>query len=215
LMGLHLPQTTSSLPRYAFTVTVFLFGLTLAYHHWHLRRAPLPAAKGVSGKDWGHLVIIGTLGGLVSSLFGSGADLFAYITLTLGFGLSERKAIPTTVLLMAILSIIGSADLVLRNHPTVAEVFPFWLVCVPVVAVGAPMGAWIAAHAARQHLIYGILFLIFLECASTALLLGWPSSPIPLLGFSLLSLGYFLFLLHQRHQLENTPSNRPLVSSES
>jgi hypothetical protein len=46
----------------------------------------------------------------------------------------------------------------------------YWLAAVPVVAVGAPMGAWICSHMNRHSIVLLLLFLIALEFCSTLFL---------------------------------------------
>eukprot|EP01043_Picozoa_sp_COSAG02_P028325 COSAG02_NODE_1712_length_11221_cov_93.698346_4_plen_137_part_00 len=39
-----------------------------------------------------------------------------------------------------------------------SEAVGYWLVCVPVVTIGAPVGAWAASHAHRLCLAIGVVF---------------------------------------------------------
>jgi hypothetical protein len=57
---------------------------------------------------------------------------------------------------------------VLRDFTPI--VMGYWLAAVPVVAVGAPAGAWICSHMKRHSIVLLLLFLIALEFFSTLLL---------------------------------------------
>ena len=158
-------------PKVLFTSVVLAFGIKFAITHLFLRlptRAELPA-------DWGtrhrlHFVLAGLLGGTISSQTGSGIDLICFILMTLGYGLMERRAIPTSVIIMASMSVLGFFLHGAVLHDT-AEATKFWLVSVPIVAMGAPFGAFVAAHLPQRLLVGGILLLVGVETATTILLI--------------------------------------------
>jgi len=104
------------------------------------------------------LVVFGFLGGVFTAICGSGIDICCFALLTLYFRVSERVATPTAVVLMAINSMVacayrysgaggaggaGGVD---------AEVYRLWQVCIPIVAVGAPLGAVVSSHFHRHAL---------------------------------------------------------------
>lgn len=92
---------------------------------------------------------IGGLGGLtVAAVTGVGVDLLIYAVLVLACRADLRIAIPTSVLLMAFTSLVGIVTLLLQGttHP---ELPAHWLAAAPVVAVGAPLGAFIVHRIGR------------------------------------------------------------------
>ncbi|MFT5857868.1 MAG: putative membrane protein YfcA, partial [Verrucomicrobiales bacterium] len=111
-------------------------------------------------------ILAGLLGGTVASQTGSGIDLICFILMTLGYGLMERRAIPTSVIIMASMSVLGFLLHGTLLHDN-SEATKFWLVSVPIVAVGAPLGAFVASHVPEQALITGILLLVVCETATT------------------------------------------------
>lgn len=104
------------------------------------------------------LLVTGFFGGVVSSITGSGLDILTFSVLVLYFHLDEGVATPTSVVMMAINAMIGFAwkgqfsDIPLR-----AEAWTFWYACIPVVVVGAPLGAIFIARRSRS-VVVGILF---------------------------------------------------------
>jgi hypothetical protein len=48
-----------------------------------------------------------------------------------------------------------------------AQVWEYWLVAVPIVIVGAPLGATVASYLKRDHIIVFLLSLITLEVVTT------------------------------------------------
>lgn len=92
---------------------------------------------------------IGGLGGLtVAAVTGVGVDLLIYAVLVLACRADLKIAIPTSVLLMAFTSLVGIVTLLLQGttHP---ELPAHWLAAAPVVAVGAPFGAFIVHRIGR------------------------------------------------------------------
>lgn len=88
----------------------------------------------------GWLILAGLLGGVVSSLVGTGLDIVVFSVIVLRLGVSETVATPTSVVLMAIGSVFGFAFRVFEGGPA-PEAWAYWWTCVPVVVIGAPFGA--------------------------------------------------------------------------
>ena len=116
------------------------------------------------------LVIVGLIGGAISALVGSGANTIAFMAMVLLFRISEKVATPTTVLLMAMVSLAGFIFhlAVLRDFGPI--VTSYWLAAVPVVAIGAPLGALVCSYMPRRAIVILLLLLIALEFLSTLLL---------------------------------------------
>lgn len=92
------------------------------------------------------LLACGFIGGIFSSIGGSGLDICSFAVLTLLFRVSARVATPTSVILMAINTVVAFLYRLLIMDAVNPEVYNMWLVCVPVVVVGAPLGATISSH---------------------------------------------------------------------
>jgi len=100
---------------------------------------------------------VGLLGGAcVASVTGVGIDMMLYVALVLLARADLKIAIPTSVILMASTSLIGIATrLALAAHDPVGaaldpELFGNWVAAAPVVAVGAPLGAWVVQRIGRR-----------------------------------------------------------------
>lgn len=116
--------------------------------------------------------LIGIVGGIISDNTGSGVDIVLFIVLTLSYRVDEKVAVPTSVVVMAIASVYGffwHGLYVVDTQP----VMPYLLVCIPVVIVGAPLGAWLMCLCRRWQLVAFVMLLISAELVSTLLLLDF------------------------------------------
>ena len=100
---------------------------------------------------------VGILGGMVSSITGSGLDIITFSLLVLAFRMSESVGTPTSVILMAMCSMAGFfwRGAVLQSIEP--QTFSYWYVCIPVVVVGAPLGARFIKNKSRLF-VAGILY---------------------------------------------------------
>jgi uncharacterized membrane protein YfcA len=116
------------------------------------------------------LIAAGFLGGVVSALVGTGENCVTFMVMVLLFRISEKIVTPTTVILMTMATIPGFLFHLFVLRDFTPTVMGYWLAAVPVVAVGAPLGALICSHMKRHAIVILLLFLITLEFLSTLLL---------------------------------------------
>ncbi|MCP5026716.1 MAG: sulfite exporter TauE/SafE family protein, partial [Actinomycetia bacterium] len=125
-----------------------------------------------SGQFFG-LGVAGLIGGALSALVGSGADVAVYLSLAALFGLRPRVAVATSVVIMTGVSIFGFVTLGLLDRQlftTAAfDISGMWLAAVPVVGLGAPLGAWFAARLSDRHLATLVVMLAVAELTTTAI----------------------------------------------
>jgi uncharacterized membrane protein YfcA len=98
-------------------------------------------------------LIIGVafIGGIFSSLLGTGIDILLFSTFVLFFKINPKIATPTSVILMGINSAIGFMGRFIIPGPEVTPmVWDFLLVSIPVVIIGAPTGALFISKRSRE-----------------------------------------------------------------
>jgi hypothetical protein len=145
---------------------------------------------------------------------GSGIDMLTFVVLTLAIGINEKVSTPTTVVIMAINSVIG-ASLHVFVLQDVGIAFEYWLVAVPVVVFGAPLGAYAASRATRDHIIVLLISLIGIELVSTLILVPFsPSGWVLMVVAVALSLAWFSAMLRYRVThiaplVNSPPDSRP------
>jgi len=102
---------------------------------------PSPPAGGQAARFRAGFVTGLVAGATIVAVTGVGIDMLLYALLVLVYRFDPRIAIPSSVVVMACNSVLGIAikGLATGIEP---EVFPNWLAAAPVVALGAPLGAW-------------------------------------------------------------------------
>jgi len=186
------PLVSPEITKILFTVIVSSFAITLLALNQgiQLRHQCLPVSGLV---EYGLLIIFGFIGGIVSGLVGNGIDIITFSLMVLLFRISEKVATPTSVLLMAINAIAGFFlySFVLDDFNT--QVKAYWLAAVPVVVIGAPMGALFCSRLSRQTIARILIGLIAVELISSLMMIEFNRtiSLISLLTFGCLSSIYF------------------------
>lgn len=109
---------------------------------------------------WKRVVLIsfGFFGGILTSISGSGIDIASFSCLTLLFRVSEKTATPTSVVIMAINTCVGFYFKYFWFGGIDQEAFEYLIVCIPVVVLGGPFGAFIGSYFHR--LILAIMIYI-------------------------------------------------------
>lgn len=163
------PFVAPALVRIAFTVMVSSLGvaLVLLNRTVHVKRHLACPAFGL--RERALLTLAGLLGGLMSGLVGCGENIVIFMLMVLLFRVSEKIVTPTTVILMTIVTIGGFGLHALAIHDFDRTVTGYWLAAVPIVSVGAPLGAIICSKMSRRAIVYTLLVLIAAEFTSTVL----------------------------------------------
>ncbi|KMT64301.1 sulfite exporter TauE/SafE family protein [Catenovulum maritimum] len=141
--------------------------------------------------------IAGVFGGFIAEMTGSGVDIIVFILLTLSYRVSEKISIPTTVICMAINSIYGFITHAFYIQDT-APMFGPWLVSIPIVAIGAPIGAWLVTQISNKSIICLICFLVALDLISSLAILNFNTSMYQTICLSCLVCGSTFYCLIKR-----------------
>lgn len=162
-------------PRILFTFIAAAFGVVLYISRFHMQWEPISQMPLWGSNQKGLFVFVGVLGGIFAAQTGSGIDMATFIVLTLAFGLNEKVSTPTTVVIMALNSIVGFffRGVFIQD---IGIAWEYWLVAIPIVIVGAPLGAMVASWGTRDAIIAFLLFLISLEVVTTIWLV--PFTPL-------------------------------------
>ncbi|MEV7780875.1 sulfite exporter TauE/SafE family protein [Kitasatospora sp. NPDC088351] len=167
LLAPHVP-----LPVVRALFTMLLVALALALvvqlgQRGYRRNAKIPAW---SQREKGLVLAAGFAGGIVSGVAGVGENCVMFLLLVLLFRVSEKVATPTTVVMMTIVSVAAFLTHVILLDDFTGPVVGYWTAAAPVVAVGAPLGAWICTKLAPFTIRAVLFVLIGAELISTVLL---------------------------------------------
>ncbi|WP_265786542.1 sulfite exporter TauE/SafE family protein [Fodinibius salicampi] len=141
------------------------------------------------------LILVGIIGGILSAIFGNGIDICTFSFVTLKYGLSEKIATPTSVVLMTSNAIVGTLLHIFLLGDMQTEAFNYWLVCIPFVMLGAPFGAYLITKINRITIAV-MLYIIIIAQFVAAFFIIRPSGyliAISLLTF-LSGIAVFFFL---------------------
>lgn len=212
LVGSFLLPIPPPYPKILFTFVTAAFGVALILSRWVLKWQP---RNEFVLKNWRRRLLfvgIGMVGSFFAANTGSGIDTLTFIVLTLAFGVNEKVSTPTTVIIMGLNSVVGIFvhGVLLQD---IGIVWNYWLVCVPIVVIGAPLGAWAGGLAKRDTIITLLLGLISLELITTVILI--PFSPT-MITFTWITVGvcivWFAAMLIYRQLYVGPIITEPILS---
>ncbi len=192
-----------------------MFGVALAISRWALKWQPLSQVPIWGMRSRSTFFAIGVVGGTFAANTGSGIDMLTFIVLTLALGINEKVSTPSTVIIMGINSVVGFAlhGLVLHD---IGIAFEYWMVAVPIVVLGAPLGAFFASKAQRDHIISLLLFLIGLELVTTLILVPFSPTAITITITAVgICIVWFVTMLHFRERTIRIYADRSARRSEA
>jgi len=187
----HIPPVATKL----FFVSLWLsFGTALLWLNRDRKRRVWPAIFDFKKNDAVMLVAVGIIGGMVSGITGSGLDILTFSLLVLVFRIDEKIATPTSVMLMASNSLVGFWwRLQSISSPIMSDTWNYWWVSIPVVVLGAPLGAKFIATRSNIFVVRLLLTSIVIQFSTAMLILPLNTN---LIAFSILTfiVGSSLFL---------------------
>lgn len=177
VVGTYFISIPNPYPKILFTFVATAFGVAMIISRWWMKWSPREELPEWHAKYRALFLLIGLLGGTFAAQTGSGIDMLTFIVLTLAFGIDEKISTPTTVTIMGLNSIVG-----FFLHGVVSQdigiAWNYWLVAVPIVILGAPLGAYVASKVNRDGIIKFLLFLITVELVTTIWLIPFSNTAI-------------------------------------
>ena len=190
------PVLPSNLIKLSFTMMVASFGIVLFVLNRTKRR------RNFAIPSWGKRervvsLLTGLWGGVVSGLVGSGMDIVGFSVMVLLFGLCEKVSTPTSVILMAVNAVVGFWFHQYLASDFIEPVTNYWLAAVPIVVVGAPLGAMLCSLMHRRTIFRILMILVLIELISSLLLIPLT---VKLLGYSLIVFAIFSLIYYRMYQ---------------
>mgnify|MGYP001828013143 CR=1 FL=1 len=166
-MLLLAPSLPPDVIKMSFSVMLASFAVTLLMLHRESVHQRHTLISSWSGRERSIILVAGFLGGIMSGLVGNGIDIFIFAAMVLLFRVCERVATPTSVILMAFNAAAGLFVQVAVVRDFAPPVTDYWLAAVPVVVIGAPLGAIICSLMSRTTIANVLIGLILVELLSS------------------------------------------------
>ena len=190
-IGLFLlgPVLPSADVRYVFSMFSVIVGVALVVNHRRVKQGIVSElqddAQEISARV---LFPIALIGGILSGLIGTGIDfvIFAIMIFLGNYGI--RTAIATSVVVMALNAMIGFLLVALFTDRFSGVVVEYWLAAIPIVIVGAPLGAIACRYLPRGFMFYFLMLLITVDVISTLVILGFRVPYLAMLALVLLAM---------------------------
>lgn len=140
------------------------------------------------------LLIFGLVGGFISSLFGTGINIFTFCLMVTYYHINEKVAAASSIIIMTIETIAG-----FLLHRTVigdftSESFNMWICCIPLVIFMAPLGSYVLSKLSRLQLA-NLLYTILIIQYFGAILVIKPNLSLTLMSLMVIAAGILLFKL--------------------
>jgi uncharacterized protein len=188
-----------------FFVSLWLsFGLVLWYENSKPQRKVYDFIQNFARTDMARLMIFGIIGGMISSLFGTGINIFTFCLMTIFYGINEKVAVPSSVVIMTLETILGfflHAGLI-GDFQT--EAFEMWIACIPFVIIFAPLGAFAISKLPRKTIATFLYFILIIQFFGAMWVIKPNLNQLIMCGITLLSgLSLFIYLARNRKEINN------------
>jgi uncharacterized protein len=148
-----------------FFVSLWLsFGIALWRENQRPQRVVYDAIQNFQRNDQFRLIVFGFIGGIISSIFGTGINIFTFCLMTIYYRVNEKVATPSSIIIMTFETLLGFFLHVVIMKDFAPESFQLWLTCIPIVVFFAPFGAFVMTKMPRlrlAQLLYVILVVQF------------------------------------------------------
>ena len=176
-----------------FFVSLWLsFGIILWRHNQMKHKIKFEFLQQLKSSDIGLLIIFGFIGGIISSIFGTGINIFTFCLMITYYKIDEKIATPSSILIMTIETIFGLFLHTNLVNDFKKESFEMWLVCVPVVVFFAPLGSFVM-NKMSSHLIAKFLSIILFIQFFGAIIVIRPSFILSVISVAVILFGFLIF----------------------
>ncbi|MFM2393634.1 MAG: hypothetical protein RLZZ546_1616, partial [Bacteroidota bacterium] len=191
------PFITPKVAKLFFVSLWLAFGIVLWFVNTIKNRNIQDKLPFLSTYDIFLLLIFGFIGGIISSIFGTGINIFSFCFVVIYYHLNEKVATPSSVIIMAIETLIGFTMHKYWMNDFNETSKEMWLACIPFVIFLAPLGAWFISRISRKW-VASLLYIILLTQFLGAIIVLRPSGMMLVLSVVTITVGVFLFLLLYR-----------------
>ncbi|MBU3699145.1 MAG: sulfite exporter TauE/SafE family protein [Candidatus Kapabacteria bacterium] len=148
------------------------------------------------------LLSAGLVGGMVTAIFGNGVDLITFCVLTLWYGLDEKVATPTSVVLMSILTVCGFALHAFVVQDVSEQMYHAWMAAAPVVLIFAPLGAFVISKWNRLAIANLLITIIVVQLLGALYVLELTAEHV-IFSLAVVALGSVIIRLLDRTRMHD------------
>jgi uncharacterized protein len=186
-----------------FFVSLWLsFGIVLWRENSKPARVVFDLINNFQKSDAIRLLSFGIIGGIISSIFGTGINIFTFCLMTIYYGINEKVAVPSSIIIMSIETILGFFIHAGIVNDFQTEAFEMWIACIPFVIIFAPLGSFIVSKLPRKAIANFLNIILVVQFIGAI----WVIKPNPLqivvCGITLVS-GLILFFFLSRNPRTN------------
>ena len=215
-------RVDSAYVKVSFTLIIFAVALIVrlcALQETRFNEVPHWGTRSVS-----MMLVFAFVGGIFSAFTGSGTDVMLFVFIVLVAQVTPKVAIPTSIIAMAFVSVVGFAivglwhgqmNIGLEAGQVVSvggkpfgpesavqfDLFGIWLAAAPIVVWGAPFGAWCAAKVSERTIIWFVATMAILEVLTTAIFLEQLHTDMVLASYAIIGLFFTWWAVHRLERL--------------
>ena len=188
-----LPYIVPATAKLIFVSLWFGFGLVLWWQNRNKEAARLDSLPVLKTKDKMLLSTFGFMGGLISSLFGTGINILSYCFIVSYYRISEKIATPSSVLIMTVETLFGFYLHAIVLNDFSARSFDMWLACIPLVIFFAPLGSYVIQFLPRRRVAQFLSVVLMIQYIGAMLVLR-PPILMTAISLALIFVSIFSFL---------------------
>lgn len=193
-----LPYIVPATAKLIFVSLWFGFGLVLWWQNRNKAGTRLDSLPILTVKDKILLSAFGFVGGLISSLFGTGINILSYCFIVSYYRISEKVATPSSVLIMTVETLFGFYLHAVVLHDFSDRSFDMWLACIPLVIFFAPLGAYVIQFLPRRRVAQFLSIVLMIQYIGAMFVLRPPiSMTVFSLALIIVSIFSFMWLSRQ------------------
>jgi len=168
------------------------FGIILFMENRKVNRIIYDKITHFCNQDVFNLLLFGFIGGGISSLFGTGINIFTFCFLVIYYKVNEKVATPSSIIIMTIETIAGFVLHAIVMKDVSQQTYDMWLSCIPIVIFFAPLGAYVVNKISRITFT-NFLYFIFLVQYVGAMFVIRPDMIKLLISITFIISGIWLF----------------------
>ena len=188
-----LPYIVPATAKLIFVSLWFGFGLVLWWQNRNKEAARLDSLPVLKTKDKMLLSTFGFMGGLISSLFGTGINILSYCFIVSYYRISEKIATPSSVLIMTVETLFGFYLHAIVLNDFSARSFDMRLACIPLVIFFAPLGSYVIQFLPRRRVAQFLSIVLMIQYIGAMLVLR-PPMLMTAISLALIFVSIFSFL---------------------